>query len=248
MSNKTKALVLVHLYGQVRNMSNWIEFCTGNKIQLVEDCAQAHLATSNGKVAGSFGIAGAYSFYPTKNLGASGDAGMIVTGSMEIADCARKIRNYGQSVRYEHPELGMNSRLDELQAAILMERLKWLQVFTERRRNIAETYILGIKNRLVKQLEQPEDRVAHSYHLYVLICDERVKLQEHLNKCGIQALIHYPIPIHHQKPCLHIARDSNGLFNSECHANKCISLPCHPQMTDEEVKKVIASVNSFEGH
>ena len=245
ISNNTKALVLVHLYGQVRNMSNWIEFCTGNNIHLVEDCAQAHLATANGKVAGSFGISSAYSFYPTKNLGALGDAGMLVTNSMEIADCAKRIRNYGQSIRYQHPELGMNSRLDELQAAILMERLKWLKVFTERRRGIAKAYRLGIKNQWVKQLEEPEEKIAHVYHLYVVTCDQRVKLQEHLKDCDIQALIHYPTPIHHQKPCFLIARDPKGLVNSELHANTCISLPCHPQMTDADVQKVITSVNSF---
>jgi dTDP-4-amino-4,6-dideoxygalactose transaminase len=245
LSKKTKAIILVHLYGQVRHMSTWIKFCTDNKIQLVEDCAQAHLATMNEKVAGSFGVAGSYSFYPTKNLGAPGDAGMIVTDSMEIADCARRIRNYGQSVRYEHPEIGMNSRLDELQAAILMERLKWLKAFTERRRDIAAAYRLEIKNRTVIQLDEPEEKNAHVYHLYVVICDHRVKLQEHLKNCDIQALIHYPIPIHHQKPCLKIARDPQGLVHSELHANKCLSLPCHPQMTDDDVQKVISSVNSF---
>jgi dTDP-4-amino-4,6-dideoxygalactose transaminase len=245
LSKKTKAMVLVHLYGQVRHMSTWVKFCTDNKIQLFEDCAQAHLATANEKVAGSFGVAGSYSFYPTKNLGAPGDAGMIVTDSMEIADCARRIRNYGQSVRYEHPEIGMNSRLDELQAAILMERLKWLKAFTERRRAIAAAYRLEIKNRSVIQLDEPEEKKAHVYHLYVVICDHRVKLQEHLKNCDIQALIHYPIPIHHQKPCLKIARDPQGLAHSELHANKCLSLPCHPQMTDDDVQKVISSVNSF---
>jgi dTDP-4-amino-4,6-dideoxygalactose transaminase len=245
LSNKTKALVLVHLYGQVRSMSNWLSFCGDHKIRLVEDCAQAHLATSNGKVAGSFGAAGAYSFYPTKNLGAPGDAGMIVTDCVEVADCAGRIRNYGQSVRYEHPELGMNSRLDELQAAILLERLKWLESFTDRRRDIAEAYRFGIKNNAIKQLIHPEEKAAHVYHLFVVTCEQRVKLQEHLYNCGIQALIHYPIPLHHQKPCLKIAHDPNGLRNSELHANKCISLPCHPQMTDDEVQKVISSINSF---
>lgn len=245
LSNKTKALVLVHLYGQVRNMSNWLRFCGDHKIRLIEDCAQAHLATSNGKVAGSFGDVGAYSFYPTKNLGAAGDAGMIVTNYLEVANCALRIRNYGQSIRYEHPELGMNSRLDELQAALLLERLKWLYSFTDRRRVIAEAYRIGIRNNAIKQLIEPEEKAAHVYHLFAVLCEQRDKLQEHLFNCGIQALIHYPIPLHYQKPCLQIARDPNGLRNSEFHAKNCISLPCHPQMTDEEVQKVIASINSF---
>ena len=134
VSPKTKALLLVHLYGQVRNMNAWTDFCAEHGIKLVEDCAQAHLATWQGKVAGSFGAAGAYSFYPTKNLGAPGDAGMLVTNDAPLGQRAGRLRNYGQSVRYHHPELGMNSRLDEIHAAMLAERMKWLQRFTERRR------------------------------------------------------------------------------------------------------------------
>lgn len=245
LTPKTKAVLLVHLYGHLRNIGNWVTLCNEHNIHLIEDCAQAHLATSNGKVAGSFGTMGAYSFYPTKNLGAIGDAGMIVTANLELAENAKRIRNYGQSVRYEHPEIGMNSRMDELQAALLSERFKWLHEFTKRRQQIAKSYISGINNKQIKMLAQPEESAEHVYHLFVMTCENRVGLQDHLRNCGIQALIHYPIPVHFQESCLQIARDPNGLENSEKHANNCISIPCHPQMTDLEVQQVVSSVNSF---
>lgn len=245
VSSKTKAVVLVHLYGQVRLMTEWNRFCTEKGLLLIEDCAQSHLATWQGKVAGSFGSAGAYSFYPTKNLGAPGDAGMIVTDDLKLAERAGKLRNYGQSVRYYHPELGMNSRLDEIQAAILAERLKWLEAFGERRREIAASYRNGIENPAVKQLAEPEERSAHVYHLYVVTCSRRDALQEHLKQHGIQALIHYPMPVHHQEPCKKIGRDPQGLAASEHHAKHCLSLPCHPQMSDEDVQQVICAINAF---
>lgn len=243
----TKAILLVHLYGQVRQMDAWTALCGGHGIALIEDCAQAHLATWQGKVAGSFGVAGAYSFYPTKNLGAPGDAGMLVTTNQAISERAAKLRNYGQSVRYQHPELGMNSRLDEIHAAMLTERLKWLPEFTSRRRHIADAYRAGINNTLVQVLASPEEHIAHAYHLFVITCEQRELLQSHLNTCGVQALIHYPICIHEQQPCLNIARDPHGLKVSEGHAATCLSLPCHPQMSDEDVSSVITAVNIFKG-
>jgi len=245
LSPKTKAVVLVHLYGQVRAMSAWTAFCETAGIHLIEDCAQAHLATWQGKVAGSFGAAGAYSFYPTKNLGAPGDAGMLVTHTASLAERAARLRNYGQSVRYHHPELGMNSRLDEMQAAILAERLKWLQPFTEQRRHIAYAYRVGITNPVVRQLAAPEEPAAHVYHLYVVTCPQRDALQAHLHTQGVQALIHYPVPVHEQTPCQSLQRDSQGLKASENHAAQCLSLPCHPQMTETDIAQVITAVNSF---
>ncbi len=245
LSSKTKAIVLVHLYGQVRAMTAWLDFCQTAGIHLIEDCAQAHLATWKCKVAGSFGVAGAFSFYPTKNLGALGDAGMLVTQTATLAERAARLRNYGQSERYHHPEIGMNSRLDEIQAAILAERLKWLQSFTERRRQIASVYRVGITSSLVKQLASPEEPAAHVYHLYVITCQYRDELQAHLKAQGVQALIHYPVPVHEQIPCQALQRDPQGLKASENHAAQCLSLPCHPQLTEAELSQVIAAVNSF---
>jgi dTDP-4-amino-4,6-dideoxygalactose transaminase len=247
ITTRTKALVLVHLYGQIRGMGAWTAFCRRQGITLIEDCAQAHLATWQGKVAGSFGAAGAYSFYPTKNLGAPGDAGMLVTNDEAIAHRAGRLRNYGQSVRYHHPELGMNSRLDEIHAAMLAERMEWLSEFTQRRCQIANAYQAGIKNPLVRHLALPEEPSAHVYHLFVVTCEQRDALQTHLHQHQVQSLIHYPIPVHLQEPCKHIVRDPQGLRNSELHALTCLSLPCHPQMTENDIEIVVSAVNAFHG-
>ena len=204
ITKKTKAVILVHLYGQVKKMNSWTKLCDSYDIKLIEDCAQSHLASINGKPAGSFGVAGAYSFYPTKNLGASGDAGMLVTSNNDIKSKADIIRNYGQSVRYQHPELGLNSRLDEIQAALLLVRLKWLHIFTNRRKEIASNYNKYIDNEYIQKLNIPEEKDSHVFHLYVINCNNRHKLQSYLEDRGIQSLIHYPVPIHKQKPYLSI--------------------------------------------
>ena len=245
ISPKTKAIILVHLYGQVRDMDAWMQFCESRNIYLIEDCAQAHLATWRGRVAGSFGKAGAYSFYPTKNLGAIGDAGILVTCDDALADRASRLRNYGQSVRYHHPEIGMNSRLDEIQAAMLQVRLKWIPEFTQRRQAIAAQYLLGIDNERICQLAEPKEAAAHVYHLYVVACKQRDALQQHLEGCGVQTHCHYPVPIHNQESCKGIRRDPQGLAASEQHAKTCLSLPCHPQMSDGDVNAVVDAVNKF---
>jgi dTDP-4-amino-4,6-dideoxygalactose transaminase len=245
LSDRTRAVLLVHLYGQVRDMDTWQQLCAAEGIRLVEDCAQAHLATWSGVVAGSFGIAGAFSFYPTKNLGAPGDAGMLVTSDEIVAQRAQHLRNYGQSVRYHHPELGLNSRLDEIHAAMLAERLRWLPEFTARRRQIAALYRSGITNPLIRQAEPPQEASAHVHHLYVIACARRDRLIAHLAACGVQSLVHYPIPVHRQEPCLELRRDPAGLSASEAHADTVLSIPCHPQMTDSDVDRVMLAVNSF---
>jgi dTDP-4-amino-4,6-dideoxygalactose transaminase len=246
LSKKTKAILLVHLYGQIRNMDEWISLCDKSDIYLIEDCAQAHLAKWKGRVAGSFGVVGAYSFYPTKNLGAIGDGGILVTNDSALAERAARLRNYGQSVRYHHPDIGMNSRLDEIQAAILSERLKWLPGHTQRRQEIACRYRRDIKNPLVRMLSVAHEEKSHVYHLFVITCLMREQLKNHLEKKGVQSLIHYPIPLHHQQPCKDVLRDPEGLQESERHAETCLSLPCHPYMSNEDVVAVIEAVNLFE--
>jgi dTDP-4-amino-4,6-dideoxygalactose transaminase len=245
VSPSTKAVLVVHLYGQVRDMERWTRLCEHAGIFLLEDCAQAHAASWRGKIAGSFGRWGAYSFYPTKNLGAMGDGGALITDEEEIADKARMLRNYGQDQRYHHPEPGMNSRLDELQAAILSVRLGWLDAFTERRRKIAETYILETCNPLVQQMAQPLERGSHVYHQYVIRCFERDRLADYLRGRGVSTLIHYPIPVQHQQPCKGVRIDPRGLARSEQHAATCLSIPCHPQMSDDDVTSVIVAINEF---
>ena len=245
ISQKAKAVILVHLYGQLRDMGAWVQFCESHSLFLIEDCAQSHLAAWQGHVAGSFGKAGAYSFYPTKNLGALGDGGMLVTNDDALAEHASRLRNYGQSVRYYHPEIGMNSRLDEIHAAMLQVRLNWLREFTKRRKEIAGHYLQCISNDLVRQLTPPQEEASHVYHLYVILSKSRHALQKHMESCGVQTHIHYPVPIHFQESCKDIRRDPQGLDVSERHAKTCLSLPCHPQMSDEDVDAVIEAVNQF---
>jgi dTDP-4-amino-4,6-dideoxygalactose transaminase len=245
LSARTKAVVLVHLYGQVRAMNEWLTLCNEAGVALIEDCAQAHYATLAGRVAGSFGVAGAYSFYPTKNLGAAGDGGMLVTSDEALADRAAMLRNYGQSQRYHHPVIGLNSRLDELHAAMLSARLPWMDGFNARRQAIARMYRSGLYNAAVRVLAPPEAPAAHVFHLFVVCCTRRDALQAHLQRCGVQSLIHYPIAVHQQPPSAELRRDPAGLAASEQHAATCLSLPCQPQLTDDEVGQVIDAVNSF---
>lgn len=245
ITSKTKAILLVHLYGQVRDMAQWTALCRSRGLFLLEDCAQSHLAEWDGQVAGSFGEFGAYSFYPTKNLGAVGDGGAIVTESIGLADYARRLRNYGQSERYQHPEVGLNSRLDEIQAAILSERLEWLDRFTRRRQSVAARYQQEINNPNVRLLAKPQQPASHVYHLFVLLCNDRARLSAYLTESGIANLSHYPVPMHHQKSCQGLVVDPIGLGATEAHANTCLSIPCHPQMSDDDIAKVIEVVNAF---
>ena len=245
ISPKTKAVLLVHLYGQVCEMESWVALCQSYGIALLEDCAQAHLAQWNGKTAGSFGHFGAYSFYPTKNLGALGDGGALICNDAELAQRAAVLRNYGQSVRYHHPTLGLNSRLDELQAALLLTRLEWLEDFTERRCQIANKYYAGIANSAVRLLSPPIQARSYVHHLFVVLSQERDRLANHLKNNGVQTLVHYPVPVHSQPPCKDVKRDPNGLRAAEQHADQCLSIPCHPQMSEADVAKVVGSINSF---
>lgn len=245
LSKKTKAILLVHLYGYITKMEDWCNLSKSEGIHLIEDCAQSHLSTYCGKSAGSFGAAGAFSFYPTKNLGALGDAGALVTNDEKIAKSSRRLRNYGQSERYHHPILGLNSRLDEIQAAILNVRLNYLESYTSRRREIAKLYNSHFKNELLSVLEEPVDPKSHSYHLYVINTNYRDLLINFLDKNGIQTFMHYPLPISAQRPCENIAIDPAGLPNTSHHAKTCLSIPCHPTMSDMEVFKVIEFINKF---
>lgn len=242
---RTRAVLLVHLYGRVGNMDRWTEFCASHGISLLEDCAQAHGARWRGRAAGSFGLFGAYSFYPTKNLGALGDGGAVASSTAEMDAAVRVLRNYGQSTRYWHDQHGLNSRLDEMQAAILRERLAWVDRFIARRRAIAGAYDEGIVNSRVRTPPPPESDGSHVYHLYVVCCDERDRLAAFLKERGIETLVHYPVPAHRQKPTLALARDPQGLPQAERFAATCLSIPCHPQMSDSDVRLVIESVNAF---
>jgi len=245
VSPKTRAVMLVHLYGQVSRLDEWRAFCAERGLLLLEDCAQSHLATWQGAACGTVGQWGAFSFYPTKNLGCMGDGGAFNTSSGALAERAARLRNYGQSKRYYHTEIGLNSRLDEMQAAILRERLKWLARFTTHRQDNAATYFAGLSNPRVRPLARPHARENHVYHLFVARCQERERLSEHLKERGIESFFHYPVPMHLQEPCLTLRRDPQGLAVAERHAQECISLPCHPQMSPKDLDTVIEAVNAF---
>ena len=245
LTTRTKAIIPVHLYGNGSAAPAWESFAAEHGLLLIEDCAQAHLATVSGRPIGSFGAAAGFSFYPTKNLGAIGDAGALVTSDSDVAARARMLRNYGQRDRYHHEMAGMNSRLDELQAALLSVRLLWLEEQTERRRDVAATYVQGITNPRVTLLEPPSEHAAHVHHLFVVRCEERDELRRYVEGNGVQTLIHYPVPAHLQTPYLSVTRDPRGLLHSEQHAETCLSLPCHAGLTDGEVETVIDVVNGF---
>ena len=247
ISKRTKAVLLVHLYGQVQELKAWQRFCLENKIALLEDCAQSHGAKWDGMGCGNFGEWGAFSFYPTKNLGAIGDGGALITNREDLARQASILRNYGQMDRYVHPVFGFNSRLDEIQAAILLERLAYLDQFIERRRTIANFYHEHIQSDLVRCLAKPISRENHVYHLFVVKTALRDALQQHLDKHKVATLIHYPICAHQQPSMNQCSIDPRGLLLAEQHAMECLSLPCNPHLTDGEIEQVIAVVNAFQG-
>lgn len=243
ITKKTKAILGVHLYGQPFDVENVARICKKYNLYLIEDCAQAHGSAFKNKKVGTFGDIGCFSFYPTKNLGAFGDGGAVVTNSKKIYEFSKMARNYGQKNIYEHPILGLNSRLDELQAGILRIKLKFLDKYNTRRRQIAFMYNNGLKD--IKTIKLPKERPFsyHIYHLFVIEAEERDKLQEFLKKKGIATLVHYPRPIHKQP----IFKEYNTLKLPliEKKVDKILSLPVHPLLTDKEVKYIINCVREF---
>jgi dTDP-4-amino-4,6-dideoxygalactose transaminase len=244
-TGRTRAVLLVHLYGHMSRTSEWADYCSRNGLALLEDCAQAHGAAEDGRTAGAVGLWGAFSFYPTKNLGAIGDGGALTTPDADLARAARELRNYGQATRYVHDRLGLNSRLDELQAALLRARLPWLDEFTAARRRTAGRYRDALTNPHVRLLDAPVAPENHVHHLFVLTTDHRDELEHHLTACGVSALSHYPIPVHLQGPYRDLATDPAGLPHAEHHAATCLSLPVAPHLTDTEVDRVVDAVQSF---
>lgn len=237
---KTKAIVPVHLYGHAVDMDPLMEMAKKHNLKVIEDCAQAHGTLYKGKQVGTFGDFGTFSFYPSKNLGAFGDGGCIVTNNESDAVLLKKLRNYGQTNRYVCDVKGINSRLDELQAAILSVKLKHLNAWNNKRRNLAKLY-----NELLKGVIVPpiKEYCTPNYHLYVIRCKERDKLMEHLAKNNIGCLIHYPLPIHKQKAYPELAH--YNLPNAEQYTKEILSLPMYPELKEESVKAVADCINQF---
>jgi len=247
---KTKAILTVHLYGQISIDQEMLDICKKHNIKLVEDAAQSHGAVRNGKISGAMGDAAGHSFYPGKNLGALGDAGAVTTNDELLAKTIETLRNYGSHKKYENLYQGLNSRLDELQAAFLNVKLKYIQKDIEGRRTVANYYLENIKNPNIvlpnsynSSLLTPHSSLNHVWHLFVIRTTKRAKLQMYLQDKGIQALIHYPIPPHKQ--------EAYGTFNdlsfpiTEQIHQEVLSLPLSAVMTNTEVKKVVKTINNF---
>lgn len=232
---RTAAILPVHLYGQPADMRAICEVARRHSLAVVDDCCQAHLATCEGRPIGSFGVAAAYSFYPTKNLGALGDGGALTTRDPAVADHARRLRNGGQTDRYHHVEFGVNSRLDELQAAVLRARLPFLRGWTERRRTLARSY-RSVLREAGTVVVPPEADAGHVYHLFPVLSPARSAVQAQLHKAGIETLIHYPIPIP-QQPAL--AAEAPGAYPVAARVcNEVFSLPLYPALQDSAVGMV----------
>lgn len=249
ITQKTKAILPVHLYGLISPMPEIMEIANEHNLLVLEDCAQSHGANIQGRIAGRWGHAAGFSFYPGKNLGALGDAGAITTNDDELAQTVRAIANYGSHKKYENLYQGVNSRLDELQAALLRVKLNHLDSETQRRREIATAYASGIKNTYLK-LPIPSntslsDLDKHVFHLFVVRSPNRIGFQKHLNEAGVQTVIHYPIPPHQQRAYKELSHLTLPL--TEKIHNEVISLPISPVMTYEQVKTVIDVCNSFKG-
>ncbi len=239
---KTKAIMVVHLYGQSVQMEKIWALAKKYDLKIIEDSAQAHGALYQGKRVGSLGDASGFSFYPGKNLGCMGDGGAVTTNDDELAKKIRAIANYGSDYKYHHIYKGVNSRLDEIQAAILDVKLPHLDKDNERRREIAKYYRENIKNERII-LPSTYDEKAHVWHVFVVRCDDREALQKHLEANDIQTNIHYPTAPHKQECYCEYA--SLSLPVTEKIHNEVMSLPISPVMTDDEVKKVVEVVNEW---
>lgn len=243
VSKKTVAILPVHLYGQLCEMDSLLEFAKKHSLKIIEDCAQSHGAfDSKGRFAGSFGDAAGFSFYPGKNLGALGDAGAITTSNDELAKTIRALLNYGSHIKYKNKYKGINSRLDELQAALLSVKLSKLMEDTELRRQIAEKYLMGIKNDKII-LPKVVERNSHVWHLFVIKVENRDELQTYLTKNDIQTVIHYPIPPHKQEAYKEWNHMSFPI--TESIHNEVLSLPMSPVLLSSDVQKIIEVINRW---
>ncbi len=244
ITKKTRAIVPVHLYGQMCDMDSILEIAKKHKLIVVEDCAQSTGALYKNKKAGSFGDAAIFSFYPTKNLGAIGDGGMIVTNNEAVANECKKLRMYGMEKTYYANIEGYNSRLDEMQAAILLAKLPFLDKWNKRRMEIAKYYKENINNALIK-IPGIRKGAEHVYHLFVIRTPRRDELKKYLEENGVGSAIHYPFPIHLQKAYDFLGYKDGDFVETEKASQEILSLPIFPGMTSEEMASVVSVLNSF---
>lgn len=242
VTDKTKAILTVHLYGQVTGMEELNAIAKKHNLKIIEDCAQAHGALYKGKKVGSLGDAAGFSFYPGKNLGALGDGGAVTTNDSELATTIAALRNYGSHEKYKNLYKGMNSRLDEIQAAMLRVKLRYLDSEIQARQSVAKAYLEGINHQFI-ELPVVEDVNAHVWHLFVIKTTQRVELAQHLNDNGVQSLIHYPIPPHKQLAYQEWKGDSFPI-SEEIH-EQVLSIPISSVMDRKIINEVIRLVNKY---
>lgn len=245
ITDKTKAILVVHLYGQASNMNKVLELCKKYNLKLIEDCAQAHGAKYKDKMVGTFGI-GCFSFYPSKNLGCFGDGGAISTNEERLDRNFRVLRNYGSEKRYHNEVVGYNSRLDELQAGLLRIKLKYIFELEKEREEIAKRYLKEIKNPLI-QLPKVRENCTHVWHLFVIRVKNRENFQNYLEQNGIGSVIHYPIPPHLSEAYKYLGYKKGDFPITERYAETVLSLPLYNGMTKEELGYVIDKINKYEG-
>ncbi|MCR5250034.1 MAG: DegT/DnrJ/EryC1/StrS family aminotransferase [Lachnospiraceae bacterium] len=244
ITEKTVAVIAVHLYGQTARMDELSELCKRRGLKLIEDCAQSHGARCGSRMSGTIGDIGCFSFYPTKNLGAFGDGGAVITDNEEYARRIRRLRNYGSEQRYHNKELGVNSRLDDIQAALLSVRLSHLDELTAERREAAAVYDAGIENpKIIKPAVR--EGAEHVYHQYVIRCAQRDELQAYLAERGIDTIIHYPIPPHLSEAYAHLGYRKGDLPVTEEYADTVLSIPMYNGITRAEQEQVIGALNEF---
>lgn len=242
ITEKTRAVMPVHLFGQPANLSSISALCEQYQLLLIEDCAQSFGATINGHQTGSMGITAGYSFFPSKNLGGYGDGGLVATSSDEVAARVRMLRNHGSEVRYYHDAIGYNSRLDEMQAAILRVKLRHIEEFNSARRSVARQYSSLLAD---LPLQTPyEDGIGnHVYHQYTLLSDRREAIMAALQQAAISSAIYYPVPLHQQNV---FASECNGvsLPVSEYVAARCFSLPIYPELEMSDITRIVQVIRT----
>ena len=244
ITEKTKAIMVVHLYGHVADMDKIVSLCKKYNLKLIEDCAQSHGATYKGKMTGTFGDVGCFSFYPSKNLGAFGDAGALVTNDPKIAEETRIYRNYGSEKRYYNKVVGANSRLDELQAGLLNVRLGQMDGITEERKRVGANYTSRLHNPSI-YLPKERENTSTVWHQYVIRCDRREELIAYLNEKQIGTIIHYPIPPHLSEAYQYLGHKKGEFPITENYADTVLSIPLYNGMTEEEQQYVIDAINAF---
>ena len=245
ITDRTKAVIPVHIYGHPADLNSILEIADKYSLKVIEDCCQAHGAQFKGKSAGSYGIMGCFSFYPTKNLGGIGDGGMVVTSCSEMNEKLRLLRQYGWKERYSSETFGYNSRLDEIQAAVLRVKLKTLNRDNQARRRLAGLYSCALKGVGDLVLPVEADYARHVYHLYVIQTDKRDSLMTHLKEHGVGCGIHYPVPVHLQKAFNGISRTGGSLKATENLKERILSLPLYPELPGEKIEEVINLIKDF---